>query len=72
MINLFSKEFIELQSQKIIDVISQKGYFSFSEAVNLNTVKKIENELSNNDFGANSNFISPVWCNDQYFLHMIK
>jgi len=68
MINLFSKEFIELDQQKIIDEVNQKGYFSFSEAVNLDVVKKIENELSNKDFGVNSNFVSPVWCNGQYFF----
>ena len=68
MINLFSKEFIELDPQKITDEVNHKGYFSFSEAVNLDVVKKIENELSNKDFGVNSNFVSPVWCNDQYFF----
>lgn len=68
MINLFSKEFKELDPQKIIDEVKQKGYFSFPEAINLEVVEKIENELSNKDFGVNINFVSPVWYNDQYFF----
>ena len=68
MNNLFSKEFIELDAKKITDEIKQKGYFSFPQAINLEVVKKIENELSNKDFGVNSNFVSPVWFNDQYFF----
>lgn len=68
MNNLFSEKFIELDPQKITDEVRKKGYFSFSEAINLDVVKKIEDELSNKDFGVNNNFVSPVWFNDQYFF----
>ena len=65
MINLFSKEFTELDPKKISDEVKQKGYFLFPEAINLEVVKKIVNELSNKHFGVDNNFVSPVWCNDQ-------
>jgi hypothetical protein len=68
MTNIFSEEFIKLDPKKIADEININGYFSFSKAVNIDVVKKIENDLSKRELGINSNFISPVWCNNQYFF----
>tara|TARA_E500000178_G_C17023571_1_gene756777 strand:- start:3157 stop:3378 length:222 start_codon:yes stop_codon:yes gene_type:complete len=65
MINLFSKEFTELDPKKISHEVKQKGYYLFPESINLEIVKKIVNELSNKDFGVNNNFVSPFWWNDQ-------
>ena len=68
MNNLFSKEFNELDPSKIINEVNSKGYFFYPEAVNLNTVKKIEKDLSNQKIEINNNFVSPVWKNNQYFF----
>ena len=68
MNNLFSKEFNELDPLKIINEVNSKGYFFYPEAVNLNTVKKIEKDLSNQKIEINNNFVSPVWKNNQYYF----
>lgn len=65
---MFSKNFLDLNNEDIVKEINVNGFFCCTEAVNSNIVEKLEEELSGKEFGVNKNYVSPVYCNDQYFF----
>ena len=58
---IFNKKFLEVDNTSIIDSVNKSGFFFFEEALNLEYVKKIEEDLSNKDFGLNVNTTNPVY-----------
>ena len=65
---IFNKKFLEVDNTSIIDSVNKSGFFFFEEALNLEYVKKIEEDLSNKDFGLNVNTTNPVYTKAQYFF----
>ena len=65
---IFNKKFLEIDKVSIIDNVNKNGFFFFEEALNQKFVQKIEEELSNKDFGLNVNTTNPVYTKAQYFF----
>ena len=68
MEEIFNNSFLEYSAEKIINEINQNGFFFFEEAIKKDFVQKIENDLSQKEFGVNDNFATPVWTRKQYYF----
>ncbi|WP_440613925.1 phytanoyl-CoA dioxygenase family protein [Candidatus Pelagibacter sp. HIMB1748] len=68
MSKIFNLEFEKINIENIINNLNKKGYFSFNNAVNLDTLNSIENETSKSKLNLNVNKISGVYNENQFFL----
>ena len=66
--NIFNSEFINIESQKILQALKEDGIFSFKNAVNENFLNKLLTEIDNNKFSVNSNWSSGVYTEKQYYV----
>ena len=55
MSKIFNLEFEKINIEKIINNLNKKGYFSFNNAVTLETVNSIEKETSKSKLNLNVN-----------------
>ena len=65
---MFKKSFLEIDPDKIISEVRQKGYFSFSEALSDKFLNSLKYEISSFHPGINKNMACPVWSNTQYYF----
>ena len=71
--SIFNSEFINTNSQKILQALKEDGIFSFKNAVNETFLNKLLNEIDNNKFSVNANWSSGVYTEKQYYVkHLLS
>ena len=65
---MFKQSFLEIDPNKIINEIKQKGYFCFSEALSNNFLDNLKKEINLSHPSINKNTAGPVWSNTQYYF----
>jgi len=67
-LDLFTKEFLNLDLDNINIELKKKGYFAFSNAINSNVISNIYQDATKRKINLNNNEITGVYAEKQYFL----
>jgi ectoine hydroxylase-related dioxygenase (phytanoyl-CoA dioxygenase family) len=69
---IFTKDFLEYSEQNISDHLDKNGYFSYERALSNEFINAIFESVDTNRFSINTNWISGVYTEQQYYLtHML-
>lgn len=67
-LDLFTKEFLNLDLDNIYIELKEKGYFAFPNAINSNVISNIYQDATKHKINLNNNEITGVYTEKQYFL----
>jgi ectoine hydroxylase-related dioxygenase (phytanoyl-CoA dioxygenase family) len=67
-LNLFTKEFQNIDCENIVKQLKEKGYFAFPKAINSEAINSIHNDATKFRLNLNKNEICGVYAEKQYFL----
>ncbi len=67
-IDIFNKNFIKFDSEKIFEDLKNDGVFFFKNAINESFLDKLLSEIDRNKFSVNENWSTGVYTEKQYYV----
>lgn len=65
---IFVDNFLALKPSDVVKSITEQGFFSFSQAVRPDFLRRLQDEIQSHKPALNANNVAPVWYNDQFFF----